>query len=159
VPKQSVRSIRQDAQQVGATGEGDVDQVSPAAHAERAEIRPTGKDGVVKHHAPVALHAPAIEIPLEDAVLDEQAGVKVCVFKVGHRNVTTDQLDDLVERAPLQVEPVQHGMAHDDGLVDAAQILAAEPTAHDERIKVKQVGDPRVLNRFADAQMLEHLRG
>lgn len=154
-----MRSIRQDAQQVGAAGEGDVDQVSPAAHVERAEIRPTGEDGVVKHHAPVALYTPAIEISLEDTVLDEQARVKVRVFKVGHRNVTTDQLNNLVERAPLQVEPVQHGMAHDDGLVDAAQILAAEPTAHDERIKVKQAGDPRALNRFADAQMLEHLRG
>ena len=150
-------SASQSAKQIGAAGERDIDQVSPASQADGAEIRPTGEDGVVKHHASVALHTPPVKIPVEDAVLDEQAGIEVGVSKVGGCNATAGQLHDLVEGAPLEINPVQRTTAHDDGLVDATQVLPTEPSTHDEWVKVEQIGDPRILNGFADTQVLQHL--
>lgn len=157
VAEQGPRSVGQSAKQIGAAGERDIDQVSPASQTDGTEVRPTGEDGIVKHHASVALHTPPIKIPVEDAVLDEQAGIEVGIPEVGNCNATAGQLHDLVESAPFEINPVQRTPAHDDGLVDATQVLPAEPSTHDEWVEVEQIGNPRILNGFADAQVLKHL--
>ncbi|MEE9616339.1 MAG: hypothetical protein V3T90_04945 [Anaerolineae bacterium] len=156
-PQPHLRVIGQHVQQVGAPRERDVNQIDPAAQARPTEVRVTGEDGVVNHDAPVALNTPAVKVPLEDTVLDQQTGVKVSLLEMGHCDATADQLHHLVERAPFQIEPVENTVVQDNGLVDAAQVLATEPAAHDQWVEVKQTSDPRILNGFADTQALKHL--
>jgi len=136
-PEPLPRVIGQHVQQVGAPRERDVNQIDHAAQAHLAEVCVTGEDGVVNHKAPIALNTPAVKVPLEDTVLDQQTGVKVSLLEMGHCDATADQLHHLVERAPFQIKPVENTVVQDNRLVNATQVLATEPATHDQWVEVK----------------------
>jgi len=144
-------------QQIGAAREGNTHQVNPAAQAYVTKLCPTRKDGVVNDHASVALNALTVKLPFENTILDYQDRVEIGLRKVSRCNATADQLHHLVERASLQINPGDNAIVQDDGLVDAAHVLTAEPATDDQWIKVKQTGDSHALNVLSNAQALKHL--